>query len=105
MPLWSWSGSGTGYTSTQAGPAADGRDSGIMESPRAEPGGEQCPRAGSHVSGLVIDMLLWAAACTRLPERQVVRKKLSMLDKRVAATSGAVREWTSAMQEPGSQQD
>lgn len=57
-----------------------------MESPRAKPGGEQSPRAGSRVSGLAIDMLLWAAACTRLPERQVVGKKLSVLDKRVAAT-------------------
>lgn len=86
MPLWSRSGSGIDYTSTQAGPAVDGRDSGIMESPRAKPGGEQSPRAGSRVSGLAIDMLLWAAACTRLPERQVVGKKLSVLDKRVAAT-------------------
>lgn len=57
-----------------------------MESPRAEPGGEQCPRAGSHVSGLAVDMLLWAAACTGLPERQVVGKKLSVLGKQIAAT-------------------
>ena len=43
-------------------------------------------KAGSHMSGLAIDMLLWADACTRLPERQVVGKKLCVLDKRVAAT-------------------